>query len=146
MGQIHFLAYRHISYVLPLVVLLGIQGLTANTRVTPVPTPSYRGAGWTLARKLGHDPERLMRLLRLAPIDSREDYAFGYGQGLTAILLEGVATPNHPSFTQLITTIDRFPPADRESMIQGAIAAFNPGFTPRLEPSMLPALRDVIDR
>jgi hypothetical protein len=169
LGQDHFLAYRHLSYVIPLMVLLGIHGLTTNTkawtkigvflvalgtvesavatvRATPVPSPSYREAGWELGRKLGHDPERLMRLLDLAPSDTRENFAFGYGWALTGILLDGVATTDHASFTRLIGLIDRFPPPDRESVVRGAIAAFNPAFTPRLEPSMLPALRDAIDR
>lgn len=152
-----FVAYRHWTFIIPLLALLAVRGystlrmgrialgaiiamgiaggLILLDRQVPQPRPAYKPAGWILARKLGHDTPRLVQLLETAPAGARADLTFGYGWGLTATLL---ATPaaGVERVAAVTERLRSFPDELEPSLVEGALFAFQDGVTPRLDPAL----------
>jgi hypothetical protein len=159
-----YVAYRHLAFVLPLLVALAWRGVADTARwrrwfaVTLLglgvlgalgqvgqpqgaPTvPPVRAAGWVLGRKLGHDVPRLSRLAARMPDDDRAELERGFGWGLTATVLGRGSTRGEEGLLELVELLNAFPAAVRPGLIRGVVDAFDPRATPRLEPALQAAL------
>jgi hypothetical protein len=155
-----YVAYRHLVFVLPLLValawrgvadtgrlrrwfaatLLGLGVLGALGRVWQprrAPTvPAVRAAGWVLARKLGHDVPRLSRLAARVPDDDRAELERGFGWGLTATVLGRRSARGAEGLVELVELLTEFPAAAQPGLARGVADAFDPRATPRLEPAL----------
>lgn len=161
--------YRHLLFVLPLAVAASLAGLSRSRstalvtvlfvcvgsagsvatwlrsprRTAAEASSSWRGAGWQLARKLGHDPALLERVASRAPEISRGDVAAGCGWGLAAATLGSrrgrEASPE--ALARLSRAAAGLSPSFREAAVAGLPLAFAAGTTPRIDPALLPAAR-----
>lgn len=154
---------RHSTYILPLVVALAVHGLATSGRALqlvavvlialsttgtwlnepprlPPRLEAWHGTGWILGRKLGHDPERLTRLLRTCPDSNRRALVEGVGWGIAATLLQGVDDPGDPRIDEVARLVQRFAPELRLMVIDGVRSAFSPTVSPRLNRHLLPSL------
>lgn len=157
-----YLPYRHFAFVLPLLVLIVISGLARLPRsawllgawlalcstaslaymisIVPCPVRNDGAAGWVLARKYGHDPERLMSLLEVATKEAREELLRGYGWGMTTTLFEHGRGKGDQSMDRMSGIWSRLPESFRPGMLDGVRTAFTPGITPVLDKSIEPEL------
>lgn len=150
----HYVYYRHLTYILPLLVVIVIHGwLQSGVWKKYMLTgwllfcgamsvryfagsgkamQTYKAAGWILAQKY-HAPN-LFSFQNAAPSRYRSEVVQGFGWGLTAKML-CVSRPN-PA-TAWMQTLRQTPPALRTDMLTGARYAFNKGVTPVLNPGFL---------
>lgn len=151
--QTTYTAYRHLAFIVPLLVLLLIDGFAhagksklfllvgwimvcgiASVNYMWLPykdeQPAYRAAGWIMVQKYGMDVPRLFRLQQMVDTTYRHSVAMGFGWGLAAVLLR------HPADTaagrQLRYLIGQSPVQYRDDMSSGVQYAFAPGITPLL--------------
>lgn len=167
-ARVDFSAYRHLAYILPLVALAGVGGggprFAVAHRVAfggllalslagaismftlPAAPPNYQAAGWVLARKLGHDPQRLEHLIEQQPLAQQAEWMRGVGWGTTATLLNP-ATPlaAEERLPQLQQILNAYAPIHRPALLQGVCHAFAPGITPQLDATLLTELQTVLD-
>jgi hypothetical protein len=157
--------YRHLSYIIPLLILLLFHGFGsiakrgialcvswlaictlvsihyAFTSEVSGP-PSYRVIGWIQAGKYGNEPQTLSNLYNTAPENQKNELAFGYGWGLTACILRNKPATDTVQINRLLKTLSRFPPHLSGMMKNGVFFAFNPGITPVLDTAFRNTLRD----
>jgi hypothetical protein len=160
-----YVSYRHVSAVLPILVLLALHGAAHGPRparilggllvvagvwggamalveAPPVAPSRWRATGWILGSKLGHDPPRLEDLLRHIPEQDRAPLAFGYGWGIAATLLAPATPPAPEAVGRVAVLANAFSPLVRPRVVEGIEHAFAQDVTPALEPSLL---RDVLN-
>ncbi len=157
-----YLPYRHFTFILPLLVLLMMVGLvqlrasawvlgawlvvcasaslTFMVRTSPCASGNDGATGWVLARKYGHDPERLVGMVEFAPEPSREDLLRGFGWGMTATIFEHTSLRDSMPMARMCRYWSRFPARYRVQLLDGVRVAFAPGITPVLESSIEPEL------
>jgi hypothetical protein len=149
------IAYRHLAYITPLMLLLSLNGLSKTSRVfgnsiavviillglwggwvrfnntsTPQDIPA-EPVGVVLAWKLGHDVPRLVSLIELASFGNDVRVLQGVGAGYATALI-----PNE-NIQGLIDKIHEHPAEHHDALKQGVSNAFAPGTTPCLDPSLL---------
>ena len=167
-NQTNYVYYRHLTYILPLLTLLAIHGLVKARwffrylppiwitwclvgslvfilRAQPPEKPVDRVTGWVLAKKLGHDPERLVHLTHLVEEEAREEMVKGFGWGATAALMEGVESLDHPSVEKLLFIYGQLPQENKEDFKEGILMAFEPYFTPTLEIELRPGMKELLE-
>ena len=159
-----YLPYRHFTFILPLLVLLMVVGLarlranawvlgawlvvcasaslTFMVRTTLCVSGNDGATGWVLARKYGHDPERLVGMVELAPEPNREELLRGYGWGMTATIFEHASPGDTVPMERMCHYWSRFPARYRAQLLDGVRVAFAPGITPVLDSSLGPELMD----
>lgn len=160
-----YVAYRHLAFVLPLLValawrgvadaarwrrgfavtllgfgVLGALGQVVQSQDEPA-VPPMRAAGWVLGRKLGHDVPRLSRLAASMSDDDRAELERGFAWGLTATVLGRGSVRGEESLLELEELFKKFPASVRPGLVRGVADAFDPRATPRLEPALHDALR-----
>lgn len=154
-----YVAYRHFSAVLPLLILLALHaaangsrpiravglllvlagvwgGARALVEVTPPESANIKAAGWVLGSKLGHDPARLEALLGQVPNQDRSDLAFGYGWGIAATVLAPASPPATDAVRRVTDLSMAFSSAIRPLVINGVRHASAPGVSPRIHPAI----------
>ncbi|MBL7938720.1 MAG: hypothetical protein JNL43_05110 [Flavobacteriales bacterium] len=148
--------YRHLCFIAPLLVLWMCQGFAALSRTgaalgilwvllcssasitDTVRTkrhwnPVVKATGWVVARKFGHDPQHLVRVIGAAPAYFRNDLLFGFGWGTTAAVFEGEHPPEPRPVEKLKLLWDQYPSDMRPMFWNGVEQAFDPGITPDLD-------------
>lgn len=159
-----YVSYRHLSYILPAIVLWMIYVLLQRTAGTgdyfakawiilciagsgvfmwtaqPVKSVSYKETGWILARKFGDDPELLNRIRNRLPLTRQKEIMVGYGWGITTALFRETKN-ERKSVLELKAIIDHFPKEYRKDVLTGVDFAFSPGITPVLKASSLKCIR-----
>ncbi|MEO6325017.1 MAG: hypothetical protein ABIT01_08850 [Thermoanaerobaculia bacterium] len=156
-----FIYYRHLAFILPLLSLLALAGFSARRhalrlgalvliatsiaagvnalRDVKASVPNDTSTGWVLAHKLGHDPDRLIRLLEVGG-PRRRDLVFGYGWGYAAALFEtaDATSPAGLAGVERVRRVAALVPVElRGAFGEGIRFAFGPGITPRLDPRVL---------
>lgn len=157
-----YLPYRHFSFIAPLLVLLMMAGLmrirarpwllgawltvcawasiTFMVRTGPCATGNDEATGWVLARKYGHDPDRLVAIAELELEHSREELVRGYGWGMTTTIFEHASLRDSIPMERLSRIWSRFPAPYRAQLLDGVRVAFAPGITPVLDSAICPVL------
>jgi hypothetical protein len=158
-----YIYYRHLAYILPLLVLVMIHGLLSIPKIgfvlvgiwvalcgvfsitymistEPKTTANYRASGWILARKYGDDPKHLIRLHSVAPFGERKELMIGFGWGLTATLMDGKTEKDTAAINQLMLLAQAFPAEERKLVFTGVEYAFSDGITPVLDQELLPEI------
>lgn len=158
-----YLPYRHFAFIVPLTTLLIIQGAgrlhrtaswlrgawlgisigasaTYMLRSAPCVKGPDEATGWILARKYGHDPERLVGLAQGVPEEYRGRLLAGYGWGMTAALFQHGSGEEGRTMERMATLWSRFPANYRPWMLAGVHTAFLPGVTPVLDARIEPIL------
>jgi len=160
--------YRHLTYIMPLIILLMIHGFTNSGKFSgylnvawlllclvgtiyfikdcKTVNPTYRNAGWVLAAKFGSDTGQLMRICEMAPPDQRQEVMLGFGWGLAATLLEGKSTNDTSSIKLLDSLQNQFPPEVRSIVHEGIEYAFSDGVTPVLDKNILNGMKGEVRR
>ena len=158
-----FYFYRYFSFILPLLAVLIVHGFSGPFKYsltckvlwivicggftvsyffssTSYSKPSFRTAGWILAKKFGDDPGMLVQLQSIAPADEKSELMKGFGWGLCATLLKD----RHPDETVPIEKLGRLynliPNEQKAACKEGILYAFTAGLTPVLDKGFLPAL------
>lgn len=157
-----YVAYRHMAYIIP-VVVLALLYLLLQLRRTGVflcifwiclcslatifycnnakpATPAYRAAGWVLAQKYGDDRDKLMEISLLVSDNNHNEVIAGYGWGLTAALLNNKTAADTLEISSLISILSDFPEEDRYELMEGVRYAFEEKITPVLDKNILPLL------
>ncbi len=148
--------YRHFCFIAPVLVLWMCQGYTRlgkagamvgigwvllcacgsindSVRTKRYFNPSVKATGWVVARKFGHDPQHLVRMVGAAPVYFRNDLLYGYGWGTAAALFEGAWTPDPKPIGSLGRLWDQYPADMQPMFLYGVEQAFTPGITPDLD-------------
>lgn len=151
-----FVAYRHLTYVLPLLSLCIIAGLHAFgvrsvliaaflllgigasgllfTGEVPA-TTAERAAGWVLGVKFGHDPGRLAHIIS-SSVHDQDLLARGAGWGMSTALFRGIPDGDQDVIDQRVETltslVQRFPADRRPALIEGITFSFSDQVLPRL--------------
>jgi hypothetical protein len=161
--DINVIAYRHLTYIVALVVVVAIAragrqsrrgrlafagllalGVAGSAGLLSMPEASIdpARAGWVLARKLGHDPRRLERLVEGRPLSERPEWMEGIGWGTTAIVLgPSSAAPEAERSSRVTALLSQYAAEHRAALQRGVCRAFAPGVTPRLDRQHLSALQ-----
>lgn len=157
-----YLPYRHFTFILPLLVLLMVVGLVRirasawvlgawlalcasaslafMMRTAPCLNGNDGATGWVLARKYGHDPERLVGMAELVQEPDREELLRGFGWGMTTTIFEHASSGDGAPMERMCHYWSRFPARYRAQLLDGVRLAFAPGVTPVLDSSLKPVL------
>ncbi|MDH4474486.1 MAG: hypothetical protein QE487_17905 [Fluviicola sp.] len=158
-SSVHYVSYRHLCYVLPLIVLLILKVAVESTKrghllaklwivvciigsslfmwnAKPFQTAAYKPTGWILASKFGHDPSLLVRIQRNVPASDKKELFEGFGWGITAALFSH-ENDEEKSLDELKRLIHQFPKQYRAHVVKGVQFAFDPAVTPKLPPTLL---------
>ncbi|MGD1847005.1 MAG: hypothetical protein ACFB10_16570 [Salibacteraceae bacterium] len=158
-----FVSYRHLTFVLPLFVVLAIGGWWSWPKWGPriavawigfgilgtfimvvkadKPTATFDPAiGWGLAQKFGHEPETLMKILDEAPESQQPDIVKGMGWGTSSAILEATGDPRPEKSDKLLSYIHQYPPQWQPVLQEGVRMAFEPWITPTLDSNFVPIL------
>jgi hypothetical protein len=158
-GNPNYVYYRHLCYIVPLLVVMVINGFIKMGSVKRIvlagwllfcgtatayyifnpgkPTPTYKAAGWILAKKYQSDIGKLFAISSLAPAMHREELIKGFGWGLGASVLQR----NDPAAVEkLVALIRNAPQGLQHTLEEGVRYAFTKGVTPVLNPSLLPEI------
>lgn len=157
-----YVAYRHMAYIIPVVVLTLLYLLQQIKRTgvylcliwiclcslatifyftdTKPATPAYRAAGWVLAQKYGDDRNKLMEISLLVSENNHNEIIAGYGWGLTAALLNNKTAVDIQEINSLVNMILDFPEDERPQLKEGVRYAFEEKITPLLDKNILPLL------
>lgn len=160
-----YVSYRHLTYILPLFMLVCIVGLSffkqriigyvlylfisfyAGIMVLMQPDQKNNGtvpAGWVLAKKLGHDPHRINEII-LNSNYSAQDLYIGVGWGLSTGLLSD-STISQKVLDQrmhiFFTLINQFPHESKVYLLEGVRISFGEGITPKLRSDLLPLIEE----
>ncbi len=149
------IAYRHLAYILPLLVLLALNGFWRLPRLwryslatavillgiggglarfqdtSPPEHMPIEPVGVVLAWKYGHDTPRLLALVETADIAQTDLFWQGVGGGYATIFLD------RGDVEGLLAKIGEYPPEHQPALRQGIRNAFAPGRTPVLDPRWL---------
>jgi MFS family permease len=163
-----FYLYRHLSYIVPLLIAALFSLLTNQQRLTNYlaltfiflcsitsilyiqnykkqTEPAHKVAGWILSRKYGNEPKRLLHMARSAKQEKAVELYYGYGWGITANLLEFSHPNDTAQINHLQSTFVAFELPQRALMMEGLHFAFAHGVTPVLDPALLPLLESKLD-
>lgn len=158
-----YVQYRHLTYILPLMVALGLHGLLYLDRKTGLagltwiaisavgsisyisqatqPTATFDPAiGWVLTQKLGHQPERLFSVVQRAKPELQPLIWNGVGWGTTSAILEATGAPNQEKTDRLMGLLFQYPDSVSLDLIKGVRMSFEPWLTPTLDTNFLPLL------
>jgi len=157
---LNFIAYRHLTYALPLLMLLVFRGWMASKwkfyGLIPIFSISFfsailvfnspistgtkeKEAGWTLGQKFGHDPERLVGLIQGSDYD-KSALTEGAAWGFTTVLFNGMAAKDSIQVEEkigiLIDFVNHFSDEDALLLCNGVDFAFREDVTPVLDPEI----------
>ncbi len=157
----NFVAYRHLSYILPLLslyVIVGLSKLRLRFVLLPVylacgvygscmlfaqaPRKGYplKETGWILTSKFGHDPEKLSRIIERSEYN-QDEFMIGVGWGMSTLNFSSVAPGNEELLEQKIQSIvlalDEFKPENRMKLIEGVRWSFEAVVDPKLDMAIL---------
>ena len=93
--------------------------------------PLYKAAGWVMARKFGHDTEKLFKIRDISNIEFRDEFTIGLGWGLSATILEN--KKEEKDLLKLISIVEKCPIEHREKIIEGVHFSFSDKVTPVLD-------------
>jgi hypothetical protein len=149
---IHF---RHICYILPLMISLGVVGLSKNKfgqilfvlftlmssyasinfiqNSDRVNNQSTLAAGWVLGKKLGHDVDELFKIAEFVPDEAKEELIKGYVWGITATTLGHKEWNDSAKISQFVMAKNEFPTEFGTLFNEGYELAFEVGVTPVLD-------------
>lgn len=148
--------YRYIPFIAPFLVLLMLDGFSHSWKWRRIPVigvlvgsamlsvtymqrkpvahvPNHKAIGWVLARKYGHEPERLISMASLLDGESRSDFLFGCGWGTAAAWFDHRTAGDTVGIMRFHELVNGYPEEARDRVRLGAAFAFDPGLTPRLD-------------
>lgn len=157
----HFINYRHLSYILPMLALLtfvglsevrlkiiwsvlflsvGVYGSSILFFQEPFQGNVDKAGGWALTRKFGHNPENLYEIV-MASNRNKDELVQGIGWGMSAALFS-VKSINEPAsreegIVELLSLLDRYPTEAQDNLTIGVCFAFQEGVTPVLDRTIL---------
>ncbi|UTW63121.1 hypothetical protein KFE98_02905 [bacterium SCSIO 12741] len=153
----HYVLYRHLCYILPLLALFVTLGLNSGKLrqiglVLFIGLSSYgslllfdqskseesgeKAAGWVLALKFGHDPQRLAGLIQG---EHEAEYVEGIGWGMGMVLLRSdsiAGGSNDEQIQQLVNAMEHFPLEYHPEFIQGVQFSTQNTGTPQSEQAL----------
>lgn len=155
-----YLYYRHLAYILPLIVIILIHAFlnanklsiyflilwiticglatTMNFFLTKSPVqPAYRAAGWVLVQKYGEDINKLTDLYNVSPDEQKNETMVGYGWGFASAILNGKNENDTMTIHQLVNIINQFPEDQQRLLVLGVHHAFRNEITPVLDKKLL---------
>jgi len=160
----NYVAYRHLTYIFPLIALFILVGLNSYKYKTVLSTlflligiyssgllftstkKQYnseidRPVGWVLGLKLGHDSERLYKIIETSNRDKKL-LLQGVGWGMSTALFKNVESHDLKTINDktylLLDLIDDYPNDCQHNLIDGVKFSFTDKVTPKLEKSILP--------
>lgn len=165
----NYISYRHMTYVLPILSLFIILGLASFRHPALVigflllaPIQSSRlfttdpvhpnimttkASGWTLGRKLGHDPRAIVAISDHKTIHKNQ-FIQGIGWGMSTALFRDTDSTNHllvdQSVQYLTDVIHQYPEAYRRPLLEGVEFAFSDSVTPKLNPAFLVKISNAV--
>lgn len=157
----NYVAYRHLSYILPFASLFIILGLYTSKFKTILMSflliisvfsssqlffhkpqsndardISIKACGWVLGTKFGHDPKKLYSIVKNNS-NSIEKVMFGIGWGMSTSLFEAQssnqATVVNERIEQLIYLVNSFPKEYTSYILEGIEFSFSENVTPILD-------------
>lgn len=150
-GHRDYFAYRHLSYVLPLLACLALHGFgrwpwaargvlvgavvaSGWSMQPPVAAQQVHAepVGWILGRKLGDQPQRLQVLAA----DS-DGLLRGMGWGMSSALHRFGTEPPADAAVQLYDLVEDFDPLARPTVAAGIRRSFHADADPHLDPAWL---------
>lgn len=158
-----YVVFRHLTYILPLIALFTILGLSQVKYGSVVLTVflvfgTFRSSqlffqeakapnemtvaatGWVLGTKFGHDPQTLVSIVEANP-QKRKALIRGIGWGSASSLM---FEENHPfdqakanaQVEKLVEVILSYPLVYRADLLEGVLFAFSDQVQPRLNPEL----------
>lgn len=160
--ETNYVYYRHWCYIIPLLVLIMINGFIHSGKIKwyitaawmllcgiaslqyvssfqKIDQPLYRQAGWILANKYSNDPGKLFQIQAMAEQPCQDELLVGIGWGLSATIFRN--SSNEASVEKLVNIIRSSPFNYQPAMIRGVYYSFNKGITPVLEQRLLMEFR-----
>lgn len=157
----NYISFRHLMYILPLLSLFLILGLSAfrtsipvflflalgifqSVRLFTLPKNQehdqiIKAIGWILGTKSGHDPQTLIAVIRQNP-DEKELLIQGIGWGVTASLFSDLGTTDTHTIevntNRLIQLSDALPGSFQKDLLTGVEYAFSTEVSPHLDPEI----------
>lgn len=150
-----YVFYRHLSYILPFLILIMIAGFTYSGRknyfllftwilicgiasikyidsTKKTEKPLYKAAGWVTARKFGHDITKMFMIREVTKKDYQDELTIGFGWGLSATILEN--KKDTADLLKLVSKVNECPAQFRDKIIEGVMFSFSDKVTPVLDP------------
>jgi len=152
----NYVAYRHLAYILPLLTLMIILGLSMQRfyaatigvflclgifstvflfRQKPSEIQSEQITGWVLGAKLGHQPESLSQMILAAPCNPSKVFQ-GIGWGMSAALFSKLDENDPPSWEKALdkaaSLLPRYPKRFQADLLAGIDYSFSMAVTPPL--------------
>jgi hypothetical protein len=152
----NFVAYRHLTYILPVTALLTIAGLStfragkwiawvfiitgiySSCLLFTVEKKLIRAdkpAGWALGAKFGSNPGEVNRIVAASPYDQKQVMQ-GVGWGISAAMFEGINCDDRrmrERTTELLKVLYQTQEKYRDDLISGILFSFSDGITPVLD-------------
>jgi hypothetical protein len=166
----HYVAYRHLTYILPFLSLLVIAGLSSlryNTifiagflliglyggsmllTQAPMTHKADKMAGWVLARKMGHDPDCIAKAISNSELN-RDQLVEGVGWGVATALFENVKMDDAVNVEYriefFIKTVKQYPDEWMPLLMRGVEFAFSNSVSPALDNGIKIKLFDALEK
>lgn len=150
----NYVSVRHLAYIIPLFVLLGIYGLqqirfgklfislfiligtfhsSALFFNKPINFQAIRAAGWVVGIKMGHSPEQVEHIIQSSTYDQDELY-IGIGWGLALSLFEDIdqsdTAETRERISRLYDLLNQYPAPISCELMKG----INYGFSDHVRP------------
>ena len=162
-----YVYYRHLSYIIPFVTVIMINGFLHSGKLKwylvstwlilcgfasfqymyafrPIDKPTYRAAGWILARKYGDNVNKLFQIHAIAEIQCQDELLTGFGWGLSTALLKNKTDTG--SVNKLIQKLDQCPAVYQPGIIKGIYYSFTKGITPVLDQKLAAVLDSYLSK
>ncbi|WP_035842001.1 hypothetical protein [Crocinitomix catalasitica] len=165
-----YIYFRHLTYILPLLSLFIIAGLSSyrykviliaffilgmvrtgqlfTTQISPKSDGITKAAGWIIGTKLGHDAKAIVTIIEDNP-DSKILLRQGVGWGISASLLFDNDNLDkieaETKLIELVELISTYPKAYQIDLLEGVKFSFNEGLTPRLNPELRLKIEQIVN-
>lgn len=163
--SIHFISFRHLTYILPLIALIIINGLAAlkqrwmvitflvfvffqsiqifTKRKPQVGVINKKAIGWVLGTKFGHDPHQLIAIIEDDKAESQM-LIQGIGWGITTAIMTNDQIKFQDKINQQVDLFFKYPISYHEDLLEGIEFSYSDKVKPKLDQGLMNEVEEEI--